>query len=357
MHSRETEKEYAIQSTWWRRPLEALFPDKTFDGQFQNPGTEQVFDFDDLVMVKPDPFAFIEQNIVYYPPGDERNIFTIFISGLGQPKAISSKRSRRYAERLLTGIANLNNSSYLKQNPIFTKINPLLDWIDAAIHRLGLSGSPVIDNCARLILYGIDHNQVINFSADSHGTILLGRGLRAAKRKFILSHTFFLNFKGRRHWEKRWEELSHQVINVFAFGNGYKAWVKGPKYIMVFITGDPLVSKLGIRPDNVQELKGNDIQFLVFEPIFDPGDFEAHNMMYTIELLRQSFIKNNLQIGDFVALYQALSQGNFKLVTATEAIAETFPWPNDMEEYTWNPLGSSSTILSQISQSRDDGTV
>ncbi len=351
MHSQETEQEteHAIYSSWWRRPLEVLFPDKTFDGQFQNPETEQVFDFDDLVMVAPDPFGFIEKNIVYYPSGDERELYTIFIPGLGQTKATSSKRSRRYAERLLTGIANLNNASYLKQNPIFTKINPLLDWIDATIHRLGLSGSPLIDNCARLILYAINHNQVINFSADSHGTILLGRGLCAAKQKFIQSHTFFLNFKGRRYWEKRWEELSHQLINVFAFGNGYQRWIKGPKYIMVFITGDPLASTVGIRLEKAQQLKRSDIQFLVFEPIFEAGDFEAHNMMYTIELLRQSFIKNNLKIGDFVGLYQALSQGNFKLVTVAEAKEETFPWPKDMEEYTWHAKGAFSKILGQLS--------
>ena len=337
MHSRETEaeKEEAIQSSWWRRPLEALFPDQKFDGQFQNPGTEQVFDFDDRVMVEPDPLGFIEKNIVYYPPGDEGELSTIFIPGLGQTKATSSKRSRRYAERLLTGIANLNNGSYLKQNPILSQINPLLDWIEATIHRLGLSGSPVIENCARLILYGINHKQVLNFSADSHGTILLGRGLRAAKKKFILSHTRWWNFQGRRNWEKRWEELSHQLINVLAFGNGYQAWVKGPKYIMVFITGDPLASRVGISPEKAQERQRSDLKFLVFEPIFEPGDFEAHNMMYTIELLRQSFSKNNLQVGDFVGLYQGLSQGTFKLVTGAEAKAETFPWPKDMEEYTW----------------------
>ena len=337
MHDRETERETerAVQSSWWRRPLEALFPDKTFDGQFQNPGTEQVFDFDDLVMAEPDPFGFIAKNIVYYPPEDERELYTIFIPGLGQTEATASKRSRRYAERLLAGIANLNNASYLKQNPIFTKINPFLDWIDATIHRLGLSGSPVIDNCVQLILYGINHNQAINFSADSHGTILLGRGLRAAKQKFIFSHTSFLNFKERRHWEERWEELSHQFINVFTFGNGYKTWVKGPKYVMAFITGDPLASKIGVAPENTRDR--NDIQFLAFESIFESGNFEAHNMMYTIELLRQSFIKNDLKVGDFVSLYQALSQGTFKLVTAAEATAEAFPWPKDMEEYTWDP--------------------
>ncbi|NET51686.1 MAG: hypothetical protein F6K09_24150, partial [Merismopedia sp. SIO2A8] len=90
--------------------------------------------------------------------------------------------------------------------------------------------------------------------------------------------------------------------------------------------------------------------FIVFESIFESGDFEAHNMMYTIELLRQSFIKNNLRIGDFVALYHALSQGTFELVTATEAKAETFPWPNDMEAYTWNATGAFAKVLGRLSQ-------
>ncbi|MEL7354032.1 MAG: hypothetical protein AAF171_12445 [Cyanobacteria bacterium P01_A01_bin.116] len=330
------EKRRAIRSRWWRRPLEALFPDKVFDGQFQNPGTEQVFDFDDLVMVEPNPFDFIEKNIVHYPPGDAQALYTIFIPGLEKIETTSSIRSRRYAARLCMGIANLNNASYLKQNPIFKRINPFLDWIDAVIHRLGLSGGPVIDNCARLILEGIHRNQVINFSANSHGTILLGRGLRTAKKKFILSHTSFLNFKGRRYWEKRWEELSHQLINVFAFGNCYRAWVKGPKYIMVSISGDHLTSKFGIEPKHMRRCASYNIQFLIFESIFEPGDSEAHNIMYTIELLRQSFIKNNLQVGDFTALYQALSQGTLKLVTAAEAKSTTFPWPKDMEAYSYS---------------------
>ena len=30
------QKRRAIRSRWWRRPLEALFSDKVFDGQFQN---------------------------------------------------------------------------------------------------------------------------------------------------------------------------------------------------------------------------------------------------------------------------------------------------------------------------------
>ncbi|MEO1682133.1 MAG: hypothetical protein AAFS06_02595 [Cyanobacteria bacterium J06631_12] len=340
MNGTETaqEKRRAIRSRWWRRPLEALFPDKIFDGQFQNPGTEQVFDFDDRVMIEPNPFEFIENNIVYYPPGDDQALYTIFIPGLGQTETVSSKRSRRYAARLCTGIANLHNASYLKQNPILGRINSSMDWIDAVIHRLGLSGAPVIDNCARLILEGIHHNQAINFSADSHGTILLGRGLRVAKQKFILSHTFFLNFRGRRYWEKRWELLAHQLINVFAFGNGYRAWVKGPKYIMVSIADDHITSKFGIEPKRIEKRNFSGIQFLIFESIFELGEVEAHNMMYTIELLRQSFIKNNLEVGDFSALYQALSQGTFNLVTTAEAKAEKFPWPLDMEAYTWGDI-------------------
>ncbi|MEM9946228.1 MAG: hypothetical protein AAF810_09215 [Cyanobacteria bacterium P01_D01_bin.36] len=345
------EKRRAIRSRWWRRPLEALFSDKVFDGQFQNPGTEQVFDFDDLVILEPNPFTFIENNIVYYPPGNEQASYTIFIPGLEKTEATSSKRSRRYAARLCTGIANLNNATYLKQNPILKRINPFMDWIDAALHRLGLSGSPVIDNCARLVLVAIHRNQAINFSANSHGTILLGRGLRTAKKQFILSHTSFLNFKRRRYWEKRWNAIAHQFINVFAFGNCYRAWVKGPKYIMVSISGDHLTSKIGIEPKHVRKdsqksiLKSvsHNIQFLIFDSIFEPGEAEAHNIMYTIELLRQSFIKNNLRVGDFAALYQALSQGRLKLVTAAEAKSKTFPWPKDIEAYSYSATNSALT--------------
>lgn len=337
------EKRRAIQSRWWRRPIEGLFPDKIFDGQFQNPGTEQVFDFDDQVMMEPNPFKFIENNIVYYPPEDDQTLYTIFVPGLGQTEKISSKRSRRYAARLSTGIANLNNASYLKQDPILSRTNSLIDWIDAIIHRMGLSGGPVIDNCARLVLEGICRDQVINFSADSHGTILLGRGLRVAKQKFILGHTSFLNLRGRRYWEKRWEEITYRLINVFAFGNGYRAWVEGPKYIMVSIASDHITSKFGIEPkhlkkQNTKKRNLNNIQFLIFESIFEPEDTEAHNMMYTIELLRQSFIKNHILVGDFAALYQSLSRGTLKLVTAAEAKAKTFPWPKDMEEYTWGDI-------------------
>ncbi|NEQ98505.1 MAG: hypothetical protein F6K30_17595 [Cyanothece sp. SIO2G6] len=374
----QEDKEQSIQSAWWRRPLETLFPDKIFDGQLQNPETGQVFDFDDLVMQQPDPLEFIAQNVTYYPSEDDRNLSVIFVSGLGQTEATASKRSRRYAERLLTGIANLNNGSYIKEKPILASINSLLDWVNAVLDYLSLSGSPVIENCAQLILHGIKHQQIINFASDSHGTILLARSLKVAKKRFILNQATAFNLKARQYWEARWEELSHQFIHVCAFGNGYRVWVKGPKYIMVFMAGDPLAATFGLTPDylqslqyhesqyivtagdpptatiginleNMQQPKRGDIQFLIFESIFESGNFEAHNMMYTIELLRQSFIKNNLQVGDFVGLYQMLEQNTFQLVTAAEAKAETFPWPDDMEEYTWNATGAFAKILSRLS--------
>ncbi|MGK7888773.1 MAG: hypothetical protein AB4042_05520 [Leptolyngbyaceae cyanobacterium] len=374
----QDDKEQSIQSAWWRRPLETLFPDKIFDGQFQNPKTGELFDFDDLVMQQPDPLAFIAQHVTYYPPDDQGHLQAIFVSGLGQTEAIASKRSRRYAERLSTGIANLNNGSYIKKNPILASINSLLDWVNAVLDYLSLSGSPVIENCAQLILHGINHQQTVNLASDSHGTILLGRALKVAKKRFIQQQTSFLNVKDRQSSTKQWEELSHQFINILAFGNGYRTWVKGPKYIMVFMAGDPLavtvgltpnylqsrqyhnsqyiiaagdplVATIGLNQDNLQQPDRSDIQFLIFESIFATGDFEAHNMMYTIELLRQSFIKNGLEVGDFVGLYQALKQGTFQLVTASEAKADSFPWPQDMDEYTWNATGAFAKLLSRLS--------
>ena len=237
----------------------------------------------------------------------------------------------------------------------------------------------MIGNCARLILHGINHHQSINFATDSHGTILLGRGLQAARKRFILGHASLWNAKEYQYWAQRWEALSHQFINVVTFGNGYRIWVKGPKYIMIFIDGDPLACTIGLNPDNIQPRqrdhrsvvvcsgdpltattalgldrmaveKRRDIKFLVFESIFDPGNFEAHNMMYTIELLRQSFVKNSLAVGDFGGLYHALGQGVFKPVTAAEAMAKDFPWPGDMADYTWNATGAFSKVLGRIAK-------
>ncbi len=317
-----------IQSPYWRWLIEFLFSDKKYDGQFQNPGSEKVFDFDDVIGAE-NTLETIAQEITYYPEGDLQELFAIFIPGLGQVAPESSKRSRRYAERLNTGIANLNNASFLKEKPILKTINPYLDWIDAAIHRLGLLNSPVIDNTAILILDAIQKQQMINFSGDSHGTILLGRAIQRAKRKFIHYSAKVLKIKNRKDRQLKWEEESRKFINILTFGNGYSQWVKGPKYIMVYIEGDPLPEKLGITPEKTNR---QDILFLKYPRVFSPGIFEAHNMMFTIELLRQTFLKNNLAVGDFVGLHHQLYHNILKLATPAEV-----SWPEDMKNYVWNP--------------------
>ncbi len=325
------EKAKKIKSNWWRWPLEILFPDKKFDGQLQNPGSEEVFDFDDVI-ASDDIFKLIAEQIAYYPENDQRELFAIFIPGLGQPEHESSRRSRRYAETLNTGIANLNNSSFRKPNPILDRINPYLDWIDATIHRLGLSGSPVINNTATLIVRALDSDTPLHLSSDSHGTILLSRALTLAKRKFIDKHAAIWNFKRRQSWELKWHKCSYELIRIFNFGNGYKKWVKGPKYIMVSIAGDPLPEKVGITPEQASVKGRNDIKFLTFPRLFPKNSFEAHNMMFTTELLRQTFRKNGLEVGDFVSLYFLLEQNYLKIATPEEV-----PWPQDMKDYVWSP--------------------
>jgi hypothetical protein len=325
------DKAKKIISPWWRLPLEALFPDKKFDGQLQNPGDEQMFDFDD-VMVSPNAIATIAKEITYYPENDNHELFAIFISGLGQLEHESSKRSRRYAHTLVTGIANLNNASFLKQHPINGFINRYLDWINGALDRIGLSGSPVIPNAAKLIHYAATNNINLNLSGDSLGTILLARAIRRAKRKFICDRARMFDFTARRIQEQVWENRTGQLINLFIFGNGYRQWVKGPNYIMVYIQGDPLPEKFGITPQRAIKQKRDDIKFLIFPRLFPEGSFEAHNMMYTNELLRQTFIKNQIEIGDFWGLYNKLTEGTLKIATADEV-----PWSNDIKDYTWNP--------------------
>jgi hypothetical protein len=319
-----------IVSPWWRFPLEVIFPDKKFDGQFQNPGSERLFDFDD-VMASSNPIAKITHEIAYYPENDKGELFAIFVPGLGQKASESSKRSRRYAYTLETGIANLNNSTFLKINPIFAFINRYLDWINAGLDWIGLSGSPVIQNTAILINYGVDNNINLNFSGDSLGTILLARAIRHAKRKYINDHSLLFDFPTKKIQEKIWENRTSQLINVFAFGNGYLKWVKGPNYIMVYIQGDPLPDKFGITPAKATKLKRDDIKFLIFPRLFPQGSFEAHNMIFTTELLRQTFIKNNIAVGDFMSLYNKLNQGILEVATASEV-----PWSNDIKNYAWN---------------------
>jgi hypothetical protein len=324
------DKAKQIISPWWRLPLEALFPDKKFDGQLQNPGDERVFDFDD-VMASANPIATIAKEITYYPENDNHELFAIFVSGLGQLEHESSKRSRRYANTLLTGIANLNNASFLTQHPINGFINRYLDWINGALDRIGLSGSPVIPNAAKLIHYAATNNINLNLSGDSLGTILLARAIRRAKRKFISDRTSMFDFAARKIQERVWENRTGQLINLFIFGNGYRQWVKGPNYIMVYIQGDPLPEKFGITPQRAIKQKRDDIKFLIFPRLFPEGSFEAHNMMYTNELLRQTFIKNQIEIGDFWGLYNKLTQGTLKIATANEV-----PWSMDIKDYTWN---------------------
>ncbi len=325
------DKENKIVSPWWRFPFEILFPDKKFDGQLQNPGSERLFDFDD-VMASANPIAKITQDIAYYPENDKGELFAIFISGLGQRASESSKRSRRYAYTLETGIANLNNSTFLKIHPTIAFINKYIDWINAGLDRISLSGSPVIENSAILINYAVNNNISLNFSGDSLGTILLARAIRHAKRKFINEHSLLFDFPTKKNQEKIWENRTSKLINVFAFGNGYLKWVKGPNYIMVYIQGDPLPENFGITPAKAIKQKRDDIKFLIFPHLFPQGSFEAHNMMFTTELLRQTFIKNNIEVGDFMGLYNKLNQGILELATANEV-----SWPNDIKNYVWSP--------------------
>lgn len=326
----EADKAKQIVSPWWRWPLEALFPDKKFDGQFQNPGTEQVFDFDS-VMASSDPITMIASEITYYPENDKRELFAVFVSGLGQRESESSKRSRRYASTLLTGIANMNNSTFLKQRPIIACINRNLDWMNAVLDYLNLSGSPVIENVATLINYAINNSIILNLSGDSLGTIFLARAIKLAKTNFICQHASVFDFAKRRIQEQKWKQLSSQFLNVFAFGNGYRKWVEGPNYIMVFIQGDPLTEKFGMTPQRAIKQKRKDIKFLIFSRLFPQGSFEAHNMMFTIELLRETFDKNQIEVGDFMGLYNKLNSTNLKIATSDEV-----SWPSDMKNYTWN---------------------
>jgi hypothetical protein len=133
--------------------MEKLFLDRKHDGMFQNPQDESLYDFYE-VMENDDPRGVLAETIAYYSEGaaaldpEDKKDFFIFVPGLGQVAKESSKRNRRYAETLNVGVVNLHNGRFLKDNPIFEFLNPYMDWIDAGLDRLGISGSPVIDHAA-----------------------------------------------------------------------------------------------------------------------------------------------------------------------------------------------------------------
>ena len=108
--------------------MDRLFPDRANDGKFQNPQTNELFDFGE-VMNSQDPKSVLRE-MAYYPEGVDpvENDFFVFIPGLGQVAQESSKRSLRYASRLQVGVVNLHNGSFLKDNPVIAFLNPYMDW-------------------------------------------------------------------------------------------------------------------------------------------------------------------------------------------------------------------------------------
>jgi len=313
-----------------------IFPDIKYNGSIVNPKTLEVFSFEETVLRdEKGPFHFIENHATYYPDSRRSSCeekYAIFVPGLGQPIKEACSRSRRYAERMeITGITNMHNSSYVNGIIFSGKNGEKLDFVNAFLHYTGIRGSPVIDNLCYLILDAIVRRVHLNLGCDSHGTILVGRALQDAKDKFC-----------RFSSESEWDKLTYEYIFVIVFGNSYRKWVRGPKYIFCYIQGDQLPEKGGWTEEkykeSIQKNKKNDvgIQFLVFERMF-ADDFEAHNMMYTIELLKQSMIQNRIDINDFNELYHQLKNGTFKKVTAEQAMSGSFPWPLDIINFTWVP--------------------
>ena len=202
-------------------------------------------------------------------------------------------------------------------------LNTRIDWIDAALDRVGISGSPVIDHASILIYEAVTKQRKLNLAGDSHGTIFLSRSIRRARNKFLRLNGFN---------KKLWEERAQESVDIVTFGNGHRHWPKGPNYIMVYIDGDALPKRFGTTRERAMKSKRADMKFLVFEPIFARGNFEAHNMMFTVEYLRTTFAKNGLKNGATAPLKEKLSSGKVKLASPKEV-----KWPTDLSEYAWYP--------------------
>ncbi len=302
-----------------------FFPDKANDGEiFAANGT--AYDFDSILK-SPDRWRLLTA-AAQPAPADAKVPLVIFVPGLGQTAEDASTRLADTAQHSGFAITQLHNGSFLKEKPLLSRLNPKLDWIDAGVHRAGLSASPAIRNVRKLVLQAIKDGEPLNFSADSHGTILLGRGLKEAKATFIHEHLrVYRGTTNLAEVEEAWN-LATSKMNVVTFGNGFRNWPSGPNYLHVRIDGDPLPEKVGTH-EGKPGAAGP--RFLTFERFFPEGSFEAHNMKFTSRLLEATFEKNGLAQGDIEGLIARIDAGTLDAATAHDV-----DW-GPMKDHQWDP--------------------
>jgi hypothetical protein len=316
----------SLEQPWPTALLSGSYPDKAYDGHLHNVGDETFHDFETL-MAGEDPLRAIAERVAWRAPGAGDDL-VVFINGLGQVQRDAGTRGRYYAEQLRLPWAQIHNGSFLKDQPWWPSVNGSLDWVDAAIHRLGLSDSPVIGRTAELVQHALASGQDLTLGGDSHGTIFLSRALRRAQHQWVDAHAAPWDLAGRARAEREFTSLAREHLRVITFGNGHRDWVLGPSYLHVYIDGDPLPSQFGTTQ---QGSPGPDHHFLVFDSVFPEGSFEAHNMKFSAALLAETFERNGLERGDLDGLFERARQGSL-----VPARPDQVDWP-DMSPHQWDP--------------------
>jgi hypothetical protein len=318
--------------------LGAAFPDFAIDGFVLDPETGNATPFS---------FEALEQN-TYVPPGAEGRATVILSEGANQWGDLAAARSQRMADNLGLPIVAIHNASLVNEDLTGVGNDTAEFNRSAEIAATILLGSDLIsegsvENLTAVIERSILSGEPIYLSGYSQGAILVGQALNRAKDTYIAGNA--TTEAERALAAELWEEQAGRTLNILTFGNVYDNYPEGPNYLHVMMRGDSVVDG-GTTPSNTPASER--VQYLVFDQLF-PGEnnFENHNIMFLIELMRETMTMNGLPRGDLAALFAASKEAFARGTPLVVARPDEVNWPGDMQTVMWDANASFQDALNQ----------
>jgi hypothetical protein len=310
-------------------PLSAVFRDQANDGKVMDLRTGAAHDFSVTNL----------ERLTYRPVDGGGRATLVFVPGANQVASVAVARAKDHADNLGTPLALIHNGSYLAQglseghpvDQVLRKVEEVENL--SLITRVAVPKS--MRHVQATVMDALTHQKPLYISAESQGTMVLGGGLRRAEGQFIKERSRALRDNGLSSAEAKvqaredWTVAAGRYLHVTTFSNAVSDLPEGPNYLHVMMRGDGVAEKFGSTPDKPHPGRTH---FLRFDNIFPPGSYEPHNMMFTMELFKETCRRNDIPVGDFRALFRALGTGR-ALRVATPA---QVPWPADMKDCLWD---------------------
>jgi len=311
------------------RPLPAALPlsrgDYADDGRVVDVRTGEARDFS-LESLKA---------ATYTPREGAGRVPLVFIEGANQWRGLGAERAKRHADRLGVPLAVVHNATLVRevpgQRPSVQKRNRDLENVVNVLLHQDLATERSAKNVGAAMLDAVESGRVACFAGESQGSILVGQAVRTARERYVRRHATGSDAAARARAVAEFEQKAGQTLYVLTFGNAYPAYPAGPNYLHVMMRGDP-VPQNGSRPDN--RPPDARTRYLVFDQLFaGEKNFENHNVMFLVELMRRSAQLNGVPPGDLPALVRRVqSDAPFRVARPDEV-----RWPADIQQRVWDP--------------------